>query len=112
MKKGAAFVSDRFLTEPWQHHDLRNLELCGKPNAGKVKVPNGNNITGKRSTHQQSWCGENLQNIRLFKDLTVLDNVKVGLSQQIILTPPYRGNPVPALTHTRWSGRWTRATSS
>ena len=50
-----------------------------KPNAGSI-VLNGNNITGKRSIDiNKAGLARTFQNIRLFKDLTVLDNVKVGL---------------------------------
>ncbi len=50
-----------------------------KPNAGSI-VLNGNNITGKRSIDiNKAGVARTFQNIRLFKDLTVLDNVKVGL---------------------------------
>ena len=50
-----------------------------KPNAGSI-VLNGTNITGKRSIDiNKAGVARTFQNIRLFKDLTVLDNVKVGL---------------------------------
>ncbi|SET11890.1 ABC transporter ATP-binding protein [Enterocloster lavalensis] len=50
-----------------------------KPNAGSI-VLNGNNITGKRSIDiNKAGVARTFQNIRLFKDLSVLDNVKVGL---------------------------------
>ncbi len=50
-----------------------------KPNAGSI-VLNGNNITGTRSNDiNKAGVARTFQNIRLFKDLTVLDNVKVGL---------------------------------
>ena len=50
-----------------------------KPNAGSI-VLNGNNITDKRSIDiNKAGVARTFQNIRLFKDLTVLDNVKVGL---------------------------------
>ncbi len=50
-----------------------------KPSDGTI-VLDGRNITGKR-TIDINKCGiaRTFQNIRLFKDLTVLDNVKVGL---------------------------------
>lgn len=50
-----------------------------KPNDGKV-VLDGKNITGLKTTEiNQSGIARTFQNIRLFKELTVLDNVKVGL---------------------------------
>lgn len=50
-----------------------------KPNAGSI-VLNGNNITGKRSIDiNKAGVARTFQNIRLFKELSVLDNVKVGL---------------------------------
>lgn len=50
-----------------------------KPNEGIITL-DGNNITGKR-TIDINKCGmaRTFQNIRLFKDLSVIDNVKVGL---------------------------------
>ena len=50
-----------------------------KPNAGSI-VLDGKNITG-RSTIQinQDGIARTFQNIRLFKDMSVLDNVKTGL---------------------------------
>ncbi len=50
-----------------------------KPDAGSVKL-DGKNIEGK-STIEINKCGvaRTFQNIRLFKDMSVLDNVKVGL---------------------------------
>lgn len=50
-----------------------------KPNAGSI-VLNGKNITGRKTIEiNQAGIARTFQNIRLFKDLTVLDNVKVGL---------------------------------
>ncbi len=50
-----------------------------KPNAGSI-VLNGVNITGKKTTEiNQAGVARTFQNIRLFKELTVLDNVKAGL---------------------------------
>ncbi len=50
-----------------------------KPNAGTVLL-DGNNITGKKTVDiNRAGIARTFQNIRLFKDLTVLDNVKTGL---------------------------------
>ena len=50
-----------------------------KPNAGSIELA-GNNITGKKATEiNQAGMARTFQNIRLFKDLSVLDNVKAGL---------------------------------
>ena len=50
-----------------------------KPNAGSI-VLNGKNITGKKTIEiNQAGIARTFQNIRLFKDQSVLDNVKVGL---------------------------------
>lgn len=50
-----------------------------KPNAGSI-VLDGANITGKKTIEiNQAGVARTFQNIRLFKDLTVLDNVKTGL---------------------------------
>lgn len=50
-----------------------------KPNEGIIKL-NGQNITGKKTIEiNKAGIARTFQNIRLFKDLTVLDNVKAGL---------------------------------
>lgn len=50
-----------------------------KPNDGTILL-DGKNITGKKTIDiNQSGIARTFQNIRLFKDLSVLDNVKVGL---------------------------------
>lgn len=50
-----------------------------KPDTGSI-VLDGKNITGKKTIEiNQSGIARTFQNIRLFKDLTVLDNVKAGL---------------------------------
>ncbi len=53
-----------------------------QPNEGLITL-DGQNITGK-STIEINQCGiaRTFQNIRLFKDLSVIDNVKVGLHNQ------------------------------
>ena len=50
-----------------------------KPNAGMILL-DGKNITGKKNIEiNQEGIARTFQNIRLFKELSVLDNVKVGL---------------------------------
>ncbi len=50
-----------------------------KPTDGKI-ILNGEDITGKSTIEiNKAGIARTFQNIRLFKDLTVLDNVKVGL---------------------------------
>jgi branched-chain amino acid transport system ATP-binding protein len=50
-----------------------------KPNDGTINLA-GKNITGKKTVEiNKEGVARTFQNIRLFKDLTVLDNVKVGL---------------------------------
>lgn len=50
-----------------------------KPNEGIVKL-DGQDITGKSTIEiNKAGIARTFQNIRLFKELTVLDNVKVGL---------------------------------
>ncbi|MDR1765968.1 MAG: ABC transporter ATP-binding protein [Lachnospiraceae bacterium] len=50
-----------------------------KPNSGKILL-DGKDITGKRTIDiNREGIARTFQNIRLFKDLTVLDNVKAGL---------------------------------
>ncbi len=50
-----------------------------KPNEGIIKL-NNRDITGLRTVDiNKAGIARTFQNIRLFKDLTVLDNVKVGL---------------------------------
>lgn len=53
-----------------------------KPNEGIIKL-DGQNITGKRTIDiNKAGIARTFQNIRLFKDQTVLDNVKIGLHNQ------------------------------
>lgn len=50
-----------------------------QPNAGTITL-DGKDITGKRTIDiNKAGIARTFQNIRLFKELTVLDNVKVGL---------------------------------
>lgn len=50
-----------------------------KPTDGTICL-DGNNITGKKTTQiNREGIARTFQNIRLFKELTVLDNVKAGL---------------------------------
>lgn len=50
-----------------------------KPNAGTILL-DGENITGKKTMEiNNAGIARTFQNIRLFKELTVLDNVKTGL---------------------------------
>lgn len=50
-----------------------------KPDSGQILL-NGTNITGKKTTDiNRAGIARTFQNIRLFKDLSVIDNVKVGL---------------------------------
>lgn len=57
-----------------------------KPNTGSI-ILDGKDITGKK-TIEINKCGmaRTFQNIRLFKDLSVLDNVKVGLHNHFTYT--------------------------
>lgn len=53
-----------------------------RPNEGIIRL-DGQNITGKKNIDiNKAGIARTFQNIRLFKDLTVLDNVKVGLHNQ------------------------------
>lgn len=50
-----------------------------KPDDGRIEL-DGRNITGKKTIDiNREGIARTFQNIRLFKDLSVLDNVKVGL---------------------------------
>lgn len=50
-----------------------------KPNSGTIKL-DGKELVGKKTIDiNKAGVARTFQNIRLFKDLTVLDNVKVGL---------------------------------
>lgn len=53
-----------------------------KPSDGRI-ILDGKDITGKKTIEiNHEGIARTFQNIRLFKELTVLDNVKVGLSEQ------------------------------
>ena len=53
-----------------------------KPDCGHILL-DGQNITGKKTADiNKAGIARTFQNIRLFKDLSVLDNVKVGLHNQ------------------------------
>ena len=53
-----------------------------KPDDGKIEL-DGKNITGSKTIDiNKAGIARTFQNIRLFKELTVLDNVKVGLHNQ------------------------------
>ena len=53
-----------------------------KPDCGHILL-DGQNITGKKTEDiNKAGIARTFQNIRLFKDLSVLDNVKVGLHNQ------------------------------
>ena len=52
-----------------------------QPSDGKITL-DGNDITGKRTIDiNRAGIARTFQNIRLFKELTVMDNVKVGLHE-------------------------------
>ena len=54
-----------------------------KPDKGSI-VLDGKNITGRKTTEiNQDGIARTFQNIRLFKELSVLDNVKAGLPQPL-----------------------------
>ena len=53
-----------------------------KPDAGSIEL-NGINVTGRKTTEiNQSGIARTFQNIRLFNNLSVEDNVKIGLHNQ------------------------------
>ena len=53
-----------------------------KPNEGIIRL-DGQNITGKKNIEINiAGIARTFQNIRLFKDMSVLDNVKIGLHNQ------------------------------
>ncbi len=55
-----------------------------KPDTGTV-ILDGKNITGKKTTEiNKEGIARTFQNIRLFKDMSVLDNVKVGLHNHYV----------------------------
>ena len=57
-----------------------------KPNMGTIQL-DGMNITGKKTMEiNRAGVARTFQNIRLFKELTVLDNVKAGLHNQYSYT--------------------------
>ena len=90
---------------PFLCKKLRTLKLKNQPSvpADLAKRPqtsgHGENITGKKTTHiNRAGVARTFQNIRLFKNLSVLDNVKVGLHNDypystlsgILRLPSYR----------------------
>ncbi|WP_029232328.1 ABC transporter ATP-binding protein [Butyrivibrio sp. VCB2006] len=53
-----------------------------KPNEGRIKL-DGNDITRKSTTEiNHAGIARTFQNIRLFKNMSVIDNVKVGLTER------------------------------
>lgn len=54
-----------------------------KPTNGAIILDNDNLVGKKPAQINRAGIGRTFQNIRLFKKLTVLDNVKVGLHHQI-----------------------------
>lgn len=59
-----------------------------KPDEGIITL-DGKNITGKKTTEiNKAGVARTFQNIRLFKDLTVLDNVKAGLHNHYKYSTP------------------------
>ena len=57
-----------------------------KPNMGTIQL-DGMNITGKKTMEiNRAGVARTFQNIRLFKELTVLDNLKAGLHNQYSYT--------------------------
>ena len=69
-----------------------------KPNEGIIRL-DGKDITGRKNIEiNQDGIARTFQNIRLFKDLSVIDNVKIGLHNQyhyslltgILRLPKYR----------------------
>ena len=82
------------------------LTLTGvyKPDTGTILL-DGQNLTGKSTTDiNKAGIARTFQNIRLFKDLSVLDNVKAGLHNH---TTCHFRNLLPRGT-TRWKKRWTK----
>ena len=65
-----------------------------KPTEGIIKL-DGQDITGKSTIEiNKAGIARTFQNIRLFKDMPVLDNVKVGLPKLLLLDEPAAGmNP-------------------
>ena len=54
-----------------------------KPDAGSIELA-GVNITGRKTTEiNQAGIARTFQNIRLFKELSVIDNIKVGLHESM-----------------------------
>ena len=78
IEKGS-FTAHRSQREPGKDHYFNLLTGVYKPDAGSIELA-GVNITGRKTTEiNQAGIARTFQNIRLFKDLSVLDNVKAGL---------------------------------
>ena len=61
-----------------------------KPTEGIITL-DGKDVTGKKTIEiNQAGIARTFQNIRLFKDLSVIDNVKVGLHNHHELQHGYR----------------------
>ena len=61
-----------------------------KPDGGRILL-DGKDITGHKAIQiNQAGIARTFQNIRLFKELSVLDNVKVGLHNHQGIEPPIR----------------------
>ena len=59
-----------------------------KPTEGIIRL-DGQDITGKSTIEiNKAGIARTFQNIRLFKDQSVLDNVKIGLHNQITYSTP------------------------
>ena len=67
----------------WKNHRVQHAYGCDSPTEGDI-ILNGKNITGQSpASICKAGIARTFQNIRLFKAMTVLDNVKVGLHNQI-----------------------------
>ncbi len=78
-----------------------------KPTDGKICL-DGEDITGKSTMEiNKEGIARTFQNIRLFSDLTVLDNVKAGLHNQKEYIIPLVRNSSSAVLSSKQRKPWT-----
>ena len=79
-----------------------------KPTSGRI-FHNGKNITGRSPIEiNRGGIARTFQNIRLFKNLTAIENVMVGLANGIPCNVAESIFRLPRYTGSRWQGQPSR----